>query len=120
QRTTGSTGGGSTSTSNISKRENGRKRRTRAFDFSWDEEDFTQNPELNPEFRSHLDLKLRRIIANNTHPDYLKECQSLDRKEAYFRILTSKELALYTYSKANPEELAEELMGTEICVKRYL
>jgi len=97
-----------------------KRRRTRVFDFSWDEEDFSQHPDLNPEFRSHLDTKLRRIIANITHPDYLKECQSPDRREAYFRILTSKELALYTYSKASQEELAEELLATEICVKRYL
>jgi len=98
-----------------------KRRRTRAFDFSWDSEDFNQYPDLNPEFRSHLDTKFRRIIANTTHPDYRKECEaSIDRKEAYFRILTSKELALYTYSKASPEELAEELTGTEICVKRYL
>jgi hypothetical protein len=97
-----------------------KRRRTRVFDFSWDDEDFSQNPDLNPEFRSYLDSKLQRIIANNTHPDYLKECQSPDRKEAYFRILTSKELALYTYSKASQEELAEELVATEICVKRYL
>ncbi len=101
-------------------RQKRRKRRTRVFDFSWDEEDFSQNPELNPEFRSHFDTKFRRIIANNTHPDYLKECQSPEQKEAYFRILTSKELALYTSSKANPEDLAEELIGTEVCVKRYL
>ena len=90
------------------------------FDFSWDEEDFSQSQELNPEFRSHLDPKLRRIIANNSHPDYLKECQLPDRREDYFRILTSKELALYTYSKANLEDLAEGLIETEICVKRYL
>jgi len=97
-----------------------KRRRTRAFDFSWEEEDFSQNPGLNPEFRSYLDSKLRRIIANNTHSDYLKECKSPDRKQDYFRILTSKELALYTYSKASQEELAEELIATEICVKRYL
>jgi len=114
--TTRSKGGTSTGTK-IKKR---KRRRTRAFDFSWDEEDFSQNPELNPEFRSHLDPRLRRIITNNTHPDYLKECQLPDRKEAYFRLLTSKELALYTYSKASVEELAEELIGTEVCVKRYL
>jgi hypothetical protein len=97
-----------------------KRRRTKVFDFSWDEEDFSQSPDLNPEFRSYLDSKLRRIIANNTHPDYLKECQWPERREAYFRILTSKELALYTYSKASQEELAEELIATEICVKRYL
>ena len=118
--TQSTTGGGGTGTAQKRKRRH--KRRTRAFDFSWDEEDFSQNPELNPEFRSHLDPKLRRIITNNTHLDYLKECQSQlpDRKEAYFRLLTSKELALYTYSKASAEELAEELIGTEVCVKRYL
>jgi len=114
--TTRSKGGKSTGI-RIKKR---KRRRTRAFDFSWEEEDFSRNPDLNPEFRSHLDPKLRRIIANNTHPDYQKECQSPDRREAYFRILTSKELALYTYSKASQEELAEELIGTEVCVKRYL
>jgi len=97
-----------------------KRRRTRVFDFSWDEEDFSRSPDLNPEFRSHLDPKLRRIIANNTHSDYLKECQSPDRREAYFWILTSKELALYTYSKANSEDLAEGLIETAICVKRYL
>lgn len=114
--TTGSKGGKSTGTK-IKKR---KRRRRRVFDFSWDEEDFSQIPDLNPEFRSHLDTKLRSIIANITHPDYLKECQSPDRRESYFRILTSKELALYTYSKASQEELAEELLATEICVKRYL
>jgi len=98
----------------------GKKRHPRAFDFSWEEEDFSQNPGLNPEFRSHLDPRLRRIVANNTHPDYRKECQSPDGRLAYFRILTSKELALFTYSKASQEDLAEELIGTEICVKRYL
>jgi len=120
QSTIGSTGGKSTGTANIEKRKKRRKRRTRTFDFSWDEEDFSQNPEFNPEFRSHLDPKLQRIITNNTHPDYLKECQSPEQKEAYFRLLTSKELTLYTYSKAGAEELAEELIGTEVCVKRYL
>ena len=98
-----------------------RRRHTRAFDFSWEEEDFSRDPELNPEFRSHLDPKLRRIIANNTHTDYQKECRSSpDRRQAYFRILTSKELVLYTYAKASQEELAEELIGTEVCVQRYL
>jgi len=118
--TTSSTTKSKGGTGNGNKPKRRKRRRTRAFDFSWDEEDFSQNPDLNPEFRSHLDTKLRRIIANNTHLDYLKECQTPDRKEAYFRILTSKELALYTYSKASQEELAEELMATEICVKRYL
>lgn len=118
--TTGSTGKKSGSTGNIKKRKERRRRRTRVFDFSWDDEDFSQNPDLNPEFRSHLDPKLQSIIANNTHRDYRKECQSPDGRLAYFRILTSKELALFTYSKASQEELAEELIGTEVCVQRYL
>jgi 1,2-phenylacetyl-CoA epoxidase PaaB subunit len=113
---TRSKGGKSTGTK-IEKR---KKRRPRAFDFSWAEEDFSRNPDLNPEFRSHLDPKLRTIIANITHPDYRKECQSPDGRLAYFRILTSKELTLFTYSKASQEEIAEELIGTEVCVKRYL
>ena len=114
--TTKSKGGKSTGTK-IEKR---KRRRTRAFDFSWEEEDFNQIPELNPAFRSHLDPKLRRIIANNTHSDYRKEHQSLERRKAYFRLLTSKELTLYTYSEVSTEELAEELIGIETCVKRYL
>jgi len=113
---TRSKGGKSTGTK-IEKR---KRRRTRAFDFSWAEEDFSRNPDLNPEFRSHLDPKLRTIIANITHRDYRKECQSPDGRLAYFRILTSKELTLFTYSKASQEEIAEELIGTEVCVKRYL
>lgn len=93
-----------------------KRRKMKAFTFSWNEEPFTENPEL----RSDLDPKLLTININTIHPDYIKERQSADGKDAYFRMLTSKELALYNYPKANPVTLLEELVAIEVCVRRYL
>ena len=97
-----------------------KKRKVRLPDFNWDEDDFNKFPELNPELRSYLDPKTMTIIANKAHPDYVKEYPSSERRETYFRTLTSKELTLYNYPKANPETLLEELVAIEVCVKRYL
>jgi len=97
-----------------------KKRKMKAFSFSWDEDDFNRLPELNPELRSYLEPKTMTIIANKAHPDYVKEYPSPERRESYFRTLTSKELALYNYPKANPETLLEELVAIEVCVRRHL
>jgi len=94
-----------------------KKRKMKAFTFSWnDQEPFTDHPEL----RSYLDSQLHIINVNPDHPDYLKERQTAERKEAYFRTLASKELALYNYPKANPETLLEEFVAIEVCVRRHL
>lgn len=96
----------------------GRKRKMKAFTFSWNEDSFANTD--HPELRSYLDPKLLIININTDHRDYVKECQSAERKDAYFRTLTSKELTLYNYPKANPQTLLEELVAIEVCVKRYL
>jgi hypothetical protein len=94
-----------------------KKRKMKAFTFSWNPENsFPDHPEL----RSYLDPKLHIININCSHPDYIKECQTTERKNDYFRTLTSKELVLYNYPKAKPETLLEEFVGIEVCVRRYL
>ena len=94
-----------------------KKRKMKAFTFSWNPEDsFPDHPEL----RSYLESKLHIININCSHPDYIKECQTTERRDAYFRTLTSKELTLYNYPKAKPETLLEELVAIEVCVRRHL
>jgi len=95
-----------------------RKRKMKAFTFSWNEDSFANTD--HPELRSYLDPKLLIIDINTDHPDYIKECQSAERRDAYFRTLTSKELALYNYPKAKAETLLEELVAIEVCVRRHL
>lgn len=115
--TTGGGNGEGGGTGGKKERKKRRERKMKGFTFSWNLEDLFPN---HPELRSYLDPKLHIININCSHPDYIKERQTAERRDAYFRTLTSKELTLYNYPKANPETLLEELVAIEVCVRRHL
>jgi len=93
-----------------------KKRAVPAFTFSWEEKPFEDTPHL----RSQFDSDARVISINTVHPDYSKEIASNERKEAYFRILTSKELTLYNYPQGRPADMLENMIAVDVAVRRHL